>query len=450
MNGCRCRPGPPAVVRGDETVRTERQTSDGAVTDHAASERSGFDRSQAAEQRAPLRDGLLYCVKVFVGTRLALAAIALIGIALLPDFSHVSESVRSQLPIVPTPVSVPGWPAHAVTPGWHNVFTAWERLDALWFLRIATHGYAKTDASAAFFPLYPALIAVLSFLLGRHPLAASLTISNGAFLGALMVLYALSRDELSDGVARRAVLYAAVFPTAFFFLAPYSESLFLLMVLVSFWSARRGRWALAGAAGALAALTRNLGVLVVPALLFEAVHQWLERDRDRAPMREVLWSLVPAVGLGAYLLYWQMFSGDWLAPLHQQANWQRELANPLVTLGHGTQDAFRYIGFYPGGYHTLDWLITVPVLAAGIYAVIRFRPTYGIYAIVALGVPLASMFGARPLIAYSRYALPVFPIYWAFARWTEGRRAAHEVMVTASAALLGLMTLLFVNWYYVI
>jgi len=431
-------------------VRTKRQASDTSATDEATSEPTGLDRTSTAERGANRRDGLLYCVKVFVGTRLGLAAIALIGVALLPDFSHVSEGVRSQLPTVPTPVSVPGWPAHAVTPGWHNLFTAWERLDALWFLRIATHGYAKTDASAAFFPLYPALIAVLSFVLGRHPLAASLIISNGAFLGALMVLYALTRDELSDDLARRAVLYAVVFPTAFFFLAPYSESLFLLMVLLSFWSARRERWALAGAAGALAALTRNLGVLVVPALLVEAMHQWGERDRDRAPVKEVLWSLVPIIGLGAYLLYWQVFSGDWLAPLHQQANWQRELANPLVTLGHGTQDAFRYIGFYPGGYHTLDWLITVPVLAGGVYAVIRSRPTYGLYAVAALIVPLGSMFGARPLIAYARYALPVFPIYWAFAKWTEGRRAVHEVAVSVSAALLGLMTLLFVNWYYVI
>jgi hypothetical protein len=413
----------------------------------------GFARNapdRGDEERGGLRDGLLYCVKVFVGTRLALAVIGLIGVALLPDFSQVSEGVRGQLPIVPTSVSVPGWPAHPVTPGWHNLFTAWERLDALWFLRIATQGYAKTDASAAFFPLYPALIAALSFVFGRHPFAASLVISNAAFLGALMVLFVLTRTEFSDEAGRKAVFYAAVFPTAFFFLAPYSESLFLLLALMSFWSARRRRWALAGATGALAALTRNIGVLLVAALVVEAVHQWMERGRDRVPVKEVLWSLLPGVGLGAYLLYWQTFSGDWLAPLHQQANWQRELANPLVTLGRGTDDAFRFLGIYPGGYHTLDWLIAVPVLGAGIYAAFRMRPTYGVYAVATLLVPLASMFAARPLIAYSRYALPVFPIYWAFARWTKGRRVAHELLVAASAAFLGLMALLFVNWYYVI
>jgi hypothetical protein len=416
--------------------------------DDDGSARNASDRR--ADERGTLRDGLLYCVRVFVATRLALAVIGLIGVALLPDFSQVSEGVRGQLPIVPTPVSVPGWPAHPVTPGWHNLFTAWERLDALWFLRIATHGYAKTDASAAFFPLYPALIAALSFVFGGRPFAASLVVSNGAFLAALMVLFVLTRTEFSDEAARKAVLYAAVFPTAFFFLAPYSESLFLLLALLSFRSARRGRWALAGMTGALAALTRNIGVLLVAALVVEAVHQWMERGRDRVPVKEVLWSLLPAAGLGAYLLYWQLFSGDWLAPLHQQANWQRELANPLVTLGRGTEEAFRYLGIYPGGYHTLDWLIAVPVLGAGIYTAFRLRPAYGVYAVAALLVPLASMFAARPLIAYSRYALPVFPIYWAFAKWTKGRRVAHELLVAVSAAFLGLMALLFVNWYYVI
>jgi Mannosyltransferase (PIG-V) len=431
-------------------MRTARESSE-IPEPKSADVRSG-QGGWGSEGRSSesLREGFLYCAKVFVGTRLALAAIALIGVALLPDFAHVSAGVRDQLPIVPTPVSVPGWPAHAVTPGWHNLFTAWERLDALWFLKIATHGYAKTDASAAFFPFYPALIAALSFLFGGHPLAASLVISNGAFLGALMVLFVLTRSELSDDHARRAVLYTAVFPTALFFVAPYSESLFLLMVLASFWAARRGRWALAGGAGALAALTRNLGVLMAPVLLVEAALQLRSRSRNRPPVKQVLWSLAPVAGLAAYLLYWKAFSGDWLAPLHQQATWQRALANPLVTLGRGTQDAFRYIGFYPGGYHSLDWLITVPVLAAGIYALIRFRPSYGVFATAMLVVPLASMFAARPLIAYARYALPVFPIYWAFAKWTEGHRAGHEAIVVASAALLGLMTLLFVNWYYVI
>jgi hypothetical protein len=411
------------------------------------------------DPRQEVREGLRYCLMVFLGIRVALAVIALVGVALLPDFSHVPEEVRRQLPIVPTPVSVPGWPAASLTHGWHNLFTAWERLDALWFLKIAAHGYSANDASAAFFPLYPMLVRGLSFLIGGHPFAAALLISNGAFAAALMVLYLLTRRELSEELARRAVLYAAVFPTSFFFLAPYSESLFLLLVLLSFSGARRGRWGVAGVSGALAALTRNVGGLMVLPLAIEAIHQAVERRRagpegERRPFRlqagPLFWSFVPALGTLLYLWSWGTFSGDWLAPLHAQANWQRHLGNPLVTLGKGTQEAFRWIGLYAGGYHLLDWIITVAVLAAGVTAAIKFRPAYGAFVWATILIPLSSIFPPRPLIAFSRYALPIFPIYWAMARWTAGSRARHEILVAASAALLGLMTLLFVNWYYVI
>ena len=394
--------------------------------------------------------GFGYCLGVFVAIRLVLFVIGLVGVAVLPDFSHVAPAVRGQIPLVPTPVSVPGWPAHAITPGWHNLFTAWEREDALWFLRIAAKGYSNTDSSAAFFPLYPLLIRGVSFLIGGHPFAAALLVSNLSFLGALFVLFALTRSELSEEVARRAVLYAAVFPTALFFFAPYSESLFLLLVLLSFWAARRGQWEAAGAAGMLAALTRNLGVVLVLPLAIEAIHQAMATRPRRWPVRGLLWSAGPAAGTFAYAAYWRVASGDWLAPVHRQAAWQRQLTSPLTTANSATHAAFDFIGVYPGGYHLLDWLIAVVVVALGIYAVIKFRPSYGAYVVASVLVPLAAPFPPRPLLSFTRFALPIFPIYWALGRLTAGHRARHEVVVAASAALLGLMTLLFVNWYYVL
>jgi hypothetical protein len=51
----------------------------------------------------------------------------------------------------------PAGPATHPSESWHHVFTAWERHDALWFLRIASDRLPQDDASAAFFPLYPLL-----------------------------------------------------------------------------------------------------------------------------------------------------------------------------------------------------------------------------------------------------------------------------------------------------
>ena len=57
----------------------------------------------------------------------------------------------------------PGWPAPIDHPGLAQpVRRAIERQDALWFLRIADTGYRPGDGSAAFFPLYPLLVRVMS------------------------------------------------------------------------------------------------------------------------------------------------------------------------------------------------------------------------------------------------------------------------------------------------
>src|SRR4029077_4325563 len=129
--------------------------------------------------------------------------------------------------------------------GWGNLFTGFERFDALWYLRIASRGYAPHDGSAAFFPLFPVVTRWVSSLLGGHPFGAAMLVANAAFLGALMMLYVLGRDALSEFSSRISVLFVAVFPTSFFLGSPYSESLFLLLVLVSLWGARRRRWPVA-------------------------------------------------------------------------------------------------------------------------------------------------------------------------------------------------------------
>lgn len=395
-----------------------------------------------------VRAGFRYCVGVFLTVRVAVAVVALMAVAMLPDLSRLSPAVRASLAL-PGPVGVPGWPAHAITPGWHNLFTSFERFDALWYLRIASHGYRNGDGSAAFYPLYPALTRGVSVLTGGHPLAGALIVSNLSFLGALFVLYLLGRRELDERAARRAVLYAAVFPTALFFFAPYSESTFLLLALLTFWWARSERWALAAVAACLAALTRNVGALLALPLAVEAVHRSLQTSPRRIPFGGLAASLAPVAGTLAYLAYWYRLSRDWLAPIRQQAQWQRHLANPSSTVVHGSQVAFRFLGVYPGGYHLFDWVVAIPVLVLAVYGTVRLRPTYGFYASLSVLVPLSFVFDGRPLMSFPRFALVVFPIFWALALFTRDRPARHEAVVVCSALLLGVSTLLFATWYYI-
>jgi Gpi18-like mannosyltransferase len=397
--------------------------------------RTGRDevvRVPATGDRDRIVRAIRYCLLAFVGLRLAMFLIGLFGVALFPPLHQVG---------------VPGWPAHPPDPGWQNAFTAWERFDALWFLRIADGGYRLGDGSAAFFPLYPLVTRGLSFALGGHPLAAATLVSNAAFCGGLIVTYLLTISELSERAARTTILLMCLFPTAHFFLMPYSESLFFLLSVTAFWGARRGRWVVAGAAGALAALTRSIGFVLAPALLVEALQQRNE-GRGRA-WPGVIAAGATVCGLLGYLAYWGIRAGEWLAPLTRQANWQRTFSWPWVTLWDGTGDAFRHLNEGYGGYWLIDLLIVVPMLAASVYAAARLRPSYAVYLWCSLLIPLTFVFAGRPLMSMPRFVLPLFPAFWGLELGLERLRIPWTPVLAAEAAGLGILAVLTVNWYYI-
>ncbi len=144
------------------------------------------------------------------------------------------------------------------------LLTVWGRWDAVHYLDIATQGYHGTDM--AFFPLYPFLIRdARESLIGNH-LVAGLVISNASFFFGLLFLYKLLEHEYDRSIARRAIFYVSIFPTAVFFSAVYTESLFFMLTVASFYYMRAHRWWLAGVIGFFAALTRVEGVLLCRAV----------------------------------------------------------------------------------------------------------------------------------------------------------------------------------------
>jgi len=157
-----------------------------------------------------------------------------------------------------------------------TLLTNWNHWDGANYIRIAQYGY-QTRLDVAFFPLFPLLIALIAHVLGSWSyLIVGVLLSNAALLGALLVLYQMVVDATDDRTALRTVLYLCIFPTAFYFFAPYNESLFLLLITGSFLAMRRQRWAVAGILGFLAALTRSAGLLLAVPYLYEL---WVARER---------------------------------------------------------------------------------------------------------------------------------------------------------------------------
>ena len=193
----------------------------------------------------------------------------------------------------------------------------WARWDSVFFVRIAEHGYDKT--SAAFYPLYPGLVALLGRAFFGHYVVAGIVVSLAAALGAFLLLYHLAEDRLGADGAQRTVLYLAIFPMALFLQAVYSESLYLLLVLAAFLLAERARFAGAGVAAGLAILTRVTGLALLPAL---ALIAWRARER-----RHALAGVALAVPVAATypLLLWQQVGDPW-AFWNAQDRWHRHLS----------------------------------------------------------------------------------------------------------------------------
>src|SRR6266699_3054630 len=202
-------------------------------------------------KRAPTAD----IIWLFVATRVLLVLVTYIGFILFPVPPHVY------------PVSAVNITA---------LLTSWNHWDAANFTRIAQNGY-QTIYDTAFFPLFPLLIKCIAFLFGNNGyIAIGMILSNLALLGALFVLYQIATDALGEQIGRRTLLYLCLFPTAFYFFAPYTESLFLLFTAASFLAMRRRHWLIAGIMGFLASLTRNSGLLLVFPYLYEV---WVSREQ---------------------------------------------------------------------------------------------------------------------------------------------------------------------------
>ena len=346
------------------------------------------------------------------------------------------------------------------TPRLHDLgyFTdIWARWDSDFFLRIAQNGY--DDTSAAFHPLYPALIAVLGRVFFGHYVLAGLVISLLCCLGSFALLHRLAEEHLGAEGARRSVLYLAVFPMALFLQAVYSESLFLLLVLATFTLVERERFTLGGLVAGLAILTRAPGLALLPAL---ALLAWRHRERRRA-----LTGIALALPVAAVypLVLWQQVGDPW-AFAGAQDRWHRHVSpagpfggiwNGLVAGGRGLEQFALGHGAHVAGANPMHaaaenvQALAFLVLFFGLTVVTwrRFGAPYGLFAAVSLAIPLSYPSSRWPLLSLPRFGLVIFPFFLALAAVTADRPRRHTAVVACSALFLGVAVVQWALWQWV-
>ncbi|HUZ15554.1 MAG TPA: hypothetical protein VMU72_05180 [Gaiellaceae bacterium] len=179
----------------------------------------------------------------------------------------------------------------------------WTRWDSNLYLDIARHGYTLFHCApphaqhwcgnAAWFPLYPALIALVH--LTGVPLAGGALMLAWAFwLGTLALLAIALEDALFTVGGAAALAFAAFVPGGVFEYAVFPLSLLSFALVASMLLLMKGRSWAAGVAAGIAAAAYPVGVAVVPVAV-----AWLVLVAREAPVRERLRRAAIVGGLGA-------------------------------------------------------------------------------------------------------------------------------------------------------
>jgi hypothetical protein len=316
---------------------------------------------------------------------------------------------------------------------------AWYRYDGVWYANVALHGYAGAEdrgshLGPAFMPALPAVMAAAGAL-ALNPFWAGLVAANLAAAAGIAVFARVTARLTGDrATALRAFVLIQVFPTAFFFSAPYNEAfglLFTVLALSAWLEHRAGRAAVFAALGSFARMT---GV----ALGAAALAGWLLHDRTRPGLRRALLvALGSFAGAALFMAYLAWAVGDPLATLKTHSAWGRHgLAPGNVWL------AVQSI-YDPDLPHWGEAFVVVVFTLLGIRAWMRRGAFWGVLTLV----PVAQMLLSGTLLSAHRIILAAVPGFIELADVLKNRLVFALVVVGCVLAQLILLNR-YVHWLF--
>lgn len=258
------------------------------------------------------RNEWLFILLAFVVWRIILQVVAFRADTVLnyqPSFPFV-ETLQSS--------GVPRW------------LYSWNNFDGIHYHTIAKQGYEGFGLIQAFFPVYPLTIRMLMSI-GFQPIVASLVIAHIATLASIIAVYLLSKYWWNQRTARWTLLGLLLFPTSFFLITGYTESLFLALILWSYWYILRHQWWLAAVLAGLASGTKVVGVLWSLVILTELIT--LQKSITKRSLAILIGLLLVSIsGFLFYSGYLQQAFDDAIYYLHIQSQFGAGRTDRFVLL----------------------------------------------------------------------------------------------------------------------
>ncbi|MFE5752614.1 hypothetical protein ACFQ7M_25825 [Streptomyces massasporeus] len=326
-----------------------------------------------------------------------------------------------------------------------DVLASW---DGWWYQQVAEHGYDPVlkpvpgatgmitleGNSAAFFPLYPTLMRLVSECTGLGLYGAGMVVSVLASFAAALGIYAVTRRLGGHRAGLVAAGLWAVWPGSGTEWSGYSESLYTALAAWACHAVMTRRWLTAGLLTFAAGLCRPTAVALVAALAF-AVVMALRRREDgvRRPLAAVA---IAPLGLFGYLAWVNYRMGD--------LNGYSKLQDGAW--GHK----------FDWGVHSFNVLTSIPVGHFDYLFAMPFEDVIGVCVVLMVPVLTVLLMRMRPpavLVVYtvlsylmvmttqqyfgnvSRYLLPLFPLFIPLALAMRRLRWPSLTTVLGMAAL---------------
>lgn len=332
---------------------------------------------------------------------------------------------------------------------WQAVWQ-WANFDGPHYLTIAEKGYVGTGLIQAYFPLYPLLIKYLNLLVGNY-LYSGLIISNLAFVAALYFFRQLIRNQRKNNYFFP-FAFLLLFPTSFYLGAYYSESLFLLLVILVFLNIHKQKWLKAAIFAGLASATRLVGGFLAPAIIWEYYQSLPDLQKKKA----VTW--FKTIGLGIVSLFgfiWfclylkQNFHDPFYFAKVQNAFGASRQTDKIILLHQVIWRYLKMIYTIKGNnflFYSIsqEFIISLLVLGLLIWGWIKkFRKPYLIYSFCSYFLPtLTGNFSSMP-----RYVAVIFPIYLILAKFKNKYLKLFILLI--SFLFLIVNTILFLRGYWI-
>lgn len=317
-----------------------------------------------------------------------------------------------------------------------NFNTIHAQWDSFWILDIVRKSYylreTEAIANVVFFPTYPFLIKIGTFLI-HDDIFVGWLISVFSLFFALIFIKKLIKEFFPEIDYLETIIFLLIFPTAYFFNAVYTESLFLLLSVATIYYAKKDQKYLVASLGFLAALTRVTGVLLfIPVV-------WYLLEKNKFNFKQIikaknLYIFAIPLGLFSFFLFHYLKFDNFLLFFDIESAWGRSFK---INKDH-------FISSNPVAITNLilDSSFVIFALIMTFFTWKKIDKGLAMYMFATILVAIST----GTLMSIGRYILTLFPMYMIGA----SMKNIYEkfAWLLFSCMLFTLYTILFVNHYW--